>query len=85
MACWLYVLYSEKADRYYVGQSTDPHRRLEFHNSIENGFTARYRPWRIVFLRECESTEIAGKLESKVKRWKSRKMIEKLIKKEITL
>ena len=49
MRCFLYILKSETNDIYYTGQSENPPKRLLFHNSIEKGFTARYRPWRIVF------------------------------------
>ncbi|MDI6765480.1 MAG: GIY-YIG nuclease family protein [Bacteroidota bacterium] len=46
MGYWVYILQSISHDRYYVGQSENPERRLEFHNSIEKGFTSRYRPWK---------------------------------------
>ena len=46
---YLYILYSEKYDRYYVGQTNDPERRLEEHNSaLKNSYTAKYRPWKMV-------------------------------------
>jgi putative endonuclease len=76
---YLYILKSGTADRYYVGISSNPHRRLEYHNSFEKGFTSRYRPWTIVFTQEFPSKAEAHAAEMKVKSWKSRKMIERLI------
>jgi len=85
MPYWVYILKSDEGDHYYIGQSKNPELRLEFHNSIEKGFTARYRPWRLVFTKECESREEAIRLEKKIKKWKSKIMIERLIDGEIEL
>jgi hypothetical protein len=38
---FLYILKSAVVARYYVGISTNPHRRLEYHNSVAKGFTSR--------------------------------------------
>jgi putative endonuclease len=76
---YLYILKSGTADRYYVGNSLSPHRRLEYHNTFEKGFTSRYRPWKIVFTKEFPSKAEAHAAETKIKGWKSRRMIERLI------
>jgi putative endonuclease len=76
---WLYILKSEIASRYYYGISEDPERRLSFHNSIEHGFTSRYRPWQLVYTKQYPSRTEAHRAELKVKSWKSRVMTEKLI------
>ncbi|NTU59329.1 MAG: GIY-YIG nuclease family protein [Chlorobiaceae bacterium] len=81
----LYILHSESADRYYVGISSDPERRRHFHNTIEKGFTSRYRPWSQVFVKEYPSKADAHAAETKVKSWKSRKMIERLIAGDLTI
>ena len=82
---FLYILKSEVADRYYVGVSSNPQRRLEYHNGFEKGFTSRYRPWAIVFTRKYPSKAQALVAETTVKAWKSRKMIERLIAGEAVL
>ena len=81
----VYILQSVSSGRYYVGSSEDPERRVQFHNSIEKGFTSRYRPWKIVYRCEFEDKELALQAERKVKKWKSRKMLERLIAGEISL
>ncbi|NTU53472.1 MAG: GIY-YIG nuclease family protein [Chlorobiaceae bacterium] len=76
---FLYILKSETSDRYYIGSSANPHRRLEYHNGFEKGFTSCYRPWHIVFTKEYPSKAEAHAAETKIKGWKSRKMIDRVI------
>ncbi|MFH1525990.1 MAG: GIY-YIG nuclease family protein [Bacteroidota bacterium] len=59
--------------------------RLEYHNTIEKGFTSRYRPWEIVYRKEYSTKHEALLAERKIKKWKSRIMIEKLIAGEIEI
>ncbi len=65
---WVYVLYSDSADRFYSGISEDPDRRLESHNDGKSRWTARHMPWRIVY-RQClpDITE-ARRFENRLKR-----------------
>ena len=81
----LYILRSIKVCKYYVGISKNPQRRLEYHNTIEKGFTSRYRPWEVVFTNKFKTKAEAMAAEKKVKGWKSRIMIEKLIAGEIDI
>ena len=85
MKYYLYILKSKTSDKYYTGISEDVERRLEFHNTREKGFTSRYRPWKVVFKKEFENKAEAIRAERNVKRWKSKVMIEKLIKQEIEI
>jgi putative endonuclease len=62
----LYVLQSLINQKFYVGSSQYPKHRLTYHNSIEKGFTARYRPWVIVFEKEFPSKVLALKAERRV-------------------
>ena len=79
MSYYVYILKSQSANKYYIGSSENPERRLIYHNTIEKGFTSRYRPWKIVYQKEYETKEQAQIAERKIKSWKSRKMIERLI------
>lgn len=85
MKYYLYILKSQIADKYYTGISQNPHRRLEYHNTLEKGFTSRYRPWKIVYTKEFNSKEEAMVMERKIKNWKSKKMIEKILSGEIEI
>ncbi len=82
---FLYILKSKSFDKFYTGISQNPHRRLEYHNSIEKGFTARYRPWEIVFTKEFDSKHEALLVERKIKNWKSKKMTQRVVSGEIIL
>lgn len=82
---FLYILKSQKVDKYYTGISADPERRILFHNNVEKGFTARYRPWELVYKLELNSKEDALKLEKKIKSMKSKSFIKKIISGEYKL
>jgi putative endonuclease len=85
MKYFVYILKSETTDKYYTGISQNPIKRLHYHNTLEKGFTSRYRPWEIVFIKEYDSKEIAATVEKKIKKWKSKKMIKLLIDGKITI
>jgi len=85
MSYFLYILKSKSIDKNYVGISQNPERRLEYHNTIEKGFTSRYRPWEIVFTQEFNTKKETSIIEQKIKAWKSKKMIERIINGDIKL
>jgi predicted GIY-YIG superfamily endonuclease len=85
MPHYVYILKSVSSDKYYIGSSRNPYRRLSYHNTIEKGFTSRYRPWELVFEKEFADKFIAQKMERKIKSWKNRQMIERIIKGEIEI
>ncbi len=46
----VYVLYSAKHDKIYIGYTSNLEQRLLSHNELgTKGFTVKYRPWEIVF------------------------------------
>ena len=53
--------------------------RLDKHLSNHDGFTAKAKDWKVVFIEHFDSYEMAAEKEKIIKGWKSRKMIEKLI------
>lgn len=81
----LYILQSETADRFYVGRSSNPERRLQHHNTTSSGFTARYRPWSLVFVEWFPTKHQAIAAEQLVKRWKSKKMTRYVISGDVDL
>ena len=85
MAYFVYILHSNNGDHYYVGQSDNPQRRLLYHNSVEKGYTARYRPWELVYVKEFASRREAREVEGKIKRWKNKGKIVRLIERNIEL
>ena len=85
MPCYLYILQSKTSGKYYVGVLDNSERRLTYHNTVEKGFTSRYRPWEIKFRKEYPSKIEVMKVERKIKSWKSRIMIERVIRGEILI
>ena len=77
---YIYILYSANSDKYYVGYSTDPHRRVVEHNQKPfNTYTSKHRPWELIVSFNCGNEEkTAIKLERLLKEQKSRKLIQKL-------
>ncbi|MBL7928650.1 MAG: GIY-YIG nuclease family protein [Bacteroidia bacterium] len=76
-----YILFSKAKDRYYIGYTTDIlAERIRRHNANHKGFTGKTSDWELVYSESYSDNLRAHTREREVKRWKSRKMIEKLIK-----
>ena len=75
---FVYILYSEQFDKYYIGQTNSLEQRLERHNEFEftNSYTAKYRPWILkAFVEVGENRGDALKVERQLKKLKSKKVI----------
>ena len=75
----VYIIYSEKINKYYAGACTDLQRRLYEHNIGHSKFTATGIPWILVYREEYPDLPSAKKRETQIKKMKSRKYIEDLI------
>jgi len=84
---YIYFLYSESSDKYYVGYTNDPVRRLIEHNTKDfNTFTKKHRPWELsYFFQVSENRGDAMKIERLIKKQKSRKLIETIINQKKTI
>src|SRR5699024_9726348 len=74
---YVYILYSSSADKYYVGSSSNPWKRLKQHNTVPyNTFTSKYRPWELrAVYRAGNTRSTAEGYERFIKRQKSRWII----------
>lgn len=79
MKFYLYILYSSKLDRYYVGSTRDIKVRLERHLQSHGGFTSKAKDWELRYSEAFTTRLEAVQRELAIKKWKSRKLIEKLI------
>jgi putative endonuclease len=80
MSNWfIYILFSFKINRYYVGSTDDLGWRLERHNSGWGRYTKKGIPWKLVYYETYQTKSEALKREKEIKRKKSRKYIESLI------
>jgi putative endonuclease len=78
---FVYILYSQKLNRYYVGNTDNPVNRLMEHNTIkyEDAFTVKGVPWELLLVHPCKSSENAYLIEKFIKRMKSKVFIQKII------
>jgi putative endonuclease len=77
----VYIIYSEKIDRYYTDITDDLPWSLERHNQGWGLYTKRGIPWKVVYIENFDNKSDALKREREIKNRKSRKYIENLIKK----
>jgi len=78
----VYILYSQSIDRFYIGHTSNVHKRLEEHNNPVDfsKYSAKGIPWEIVLsIMISESRSDAMKVEKFIKKQKSRAFIQKLI------
>jgi putative endonuclease len=75
-----YILFSATLDKYYTGYTGDDLlERIRRHNSNHKGFTGGIGDWELKYFEQFDSKSEASKRELQIKKWKSRKMIMKLI------
>ncbi|GAB2834502.1 GIY-YIG nuclease family protein [Ferruginibacter profundus] len=75
----VYIIYSAKLDKYYVGYTENILNRLHQHNNGESSFTSKANDWILKYTQDFDSREKAHSRELEIKRKKSRKYIEWLI------
>ena len=64
----VYVLYSLKWSKYYVGVTQDFEKRLNDHNTGRNRYTSGGSPWTLVRLVSCKNRTEAMRLERQIKK-----------------
>jgi putative endonuclease len=75
----VYIIYSAKLDKYYVGYTENIALRLTQHNEGQSTFTSNANDWLVKYVENFNSRKDAHKRELEIKRKKSRKYIEWLI------
>jgi len=76
---FVYIIYSAKLDRYYVGYSENIEIRVEQHNHGISDYTSKAQDWIVRYTEPYKERTDAHKKELEIKRKKSRKYIEWLI------
>lgn len=76
----VYVLYSEKFNKIYVGYSSDLEKRFLSHNELgTKGWTIKFRPWKIIYTENFSAKKEAMKREKELKSAKGREYIWSII------
>ena len=73
---FVYILYSEKRSRYYVGQTTDIIKRLKRHNLGIVPSTKSGAPWKLVLQLEVLTRSEAVNLERRIKKRGAKRFID---------
>jgi len=77
---YVYALYSKGYNKIYVGYTADLNKRLENHNGLKNkGWSAKYKPWIILYSEEIDSKAYAMSREKQLKSAKGRMFLKSLI------
>jgi putative endonuclease len=78
----VYILFSEKLNRFYIGSTNNVDKRLIQHNSKEfdDAFTKSGIPWKITLVINDLQSKQAFDIEQHIKNMKSTKYIQNLIK-----
>ena len=78
---YIYIIYSKKLDKYYIGTTDDIEGRIRRHNQGNKAFTSTGKPWVLVYKEEFDTKTEALKREIQLKKWKNRERIKSLISK----
>jgi putative endonuclease len=76
----VYIIYSQRIDKYYIGFSSNVQERLRKHNRNSKGFSSSGRPWIMVYSEVFDNKKDAMAREKQLKNWKNRERLESLIK-----
>ena len=83
---FVYILQSKKTSRYYIGSTNNVSRRLMEHNAGQTRSLRNQRPLTVVFQKQYGTILEARKIERRLKKCKSRVILERIISdKEIKL
>jgi len=75
----VYIIYSFKIDKYYIGQTENIENRLYRHNNNGSKSTKKANDWVLKYAEEFPTRVLAMKREAALKKKKSRVFIESLI------
>jgi len=77
---WVYILFSEKIKKTYVGYTSNLEARLKSHNALgQKDWASKYRPWLLIHYEVFESKSEAMVREKFLKTGKGRIWIKQLI------
>ena len=79
MQFFIYILYSQSIDQYYIGSTENLVDRIFRHNNSGSKATKKTNDWKLVYTESFNSKGQAIKREFEIKKKKSRKYIKWLI------
>jgi putative endonuclease len=85
MKYYVYILESLKNGRYYIGYTNNLEERLKRHNDCRTKGNKYYAPFELIYKEEYDNSDEARKREYYIKKQKSRKFIQGLIVKSVSV
>jgi len=80
----VYILYSEKYSKTYIGYTSNLLQRFKSHNSLGlKGWTIKFRPWRVIYCEYFSDKSKAITREAELKSGKGREWLRIKIQKEL--
>jgi putative endonuclease len=76
---YVYIIKSEKNGRYYTGSTTNIERRFRQHQQGKHHSSKRFQNPQLVFKQKFNDITTARKVERKIKSFKRRDFLEKII------
>jgi putative endonuclease len=74
----IYIIYSQRIDKYYIGYSSNVQDRLLIHDRHSKGFSFTGIPCILVYSEQLDTKKEAMARESQLKKWKNRERLESL-------
>ena len=79
----VYILFSFKLKKYYIGHTNNFNKRFQEHNKGISTFTKSGIPWKIVYSEEYQTRIEAIKREKQIKSYKGGNAFKKMLKGEV--
>jgi putative endonuclease len=77
---FVYVLFSSRFKKIYIGYTSDIEKRIASHNYLsKKGWTVRYRPWELLYKEELLEKKDALLREKQLKTAKGREFIWQIV------
>ena len=64
----VYILWSERLGKYYVGSTGNLENRVKRHNKGEEKFTSKGVPWQLIWSESYRTRSEAVQMENKIKK-----------------
>ena len=77
---YIYVLFSEKLNKRYIGSTRDVNNRLKEHNTGKSRFTKAGVPWKLIYQESYQSNHEARRRELFLKSGVGRKLLDQIVK-----
>jgi len=74
----VYILFSENNNKHYTGFTSNLVERLKSHNEYGRDWTAKYRPWKLIYTEKFDDKTAAMAREKWLKTGRGRDFIKTL-------